>query len=225
MERAPRALLLIALQLNLGVSRNPGTFVDIAISEDNPHALREYASISIAYVAAEVLTIDPSGTPAAWSDMSPRAVPMPFRKDYDAEPGNDPLAWPTRLDLSRLILLGAHASGVRVGGAAVLTDTSVLDMTGPCQGVAVLWDLRVAPDFRRQHIGSTLLAAAEGLARARDARILQVETQNTNVPACRFYARHGYDLFAANRNAYPSLLAEVQLLCAKSLIEFVPRSG
>jgi hypothetical protein len=39
-----------------------------------------------------------------------------------------------------------------------------------------------------------------------------VETQNINVPACRFYARQGCVLGAIHPDAYPDLPDEVQLL-------------
>jgi len=42
-----------------------------------------------------------------------------------------------------------------------------------------------------------------------------VETQNINVPACRFYARQAFVLGAVNRGAYPDLPHDVQLLWYK----------
>ena len=84
--------------------------------------------------------------------------------------------------------------------------------------VALLWDIRVAPAVRNRGIGAALLAAGEGWARARGALALEVETQNTNVPACRFYARHGFTLRAVRRGAYPELPDEVQLIWRKELI-------
>jgi hypothetical protein len=46
----------------------------------------------------------------------------------------------------------------------------------------------------------------------RGARVLKVESQNTNVPACRFYAGRGFLLRAVRRGAYPELPHEIQLL-------------
>jgi GNAT superfamily N-acetyltransferase len=83
--------------------------------------------------------------------------------------------------------------------------------------LAVLWDIRVAPEFRGQNIGSTLFAAAQAWALARGARQLKVETQNINVPACRFYARQGCVLRAIERLAYPELPDEIQMLWYKDL--------
>ena len=78
-----------------------------------------------------------------------------------------------------------------------------------------LWDLRVAAEFRHRGVASALLAAAEEWAHAQEIRSIMVETQDINVPACRFYARQGFVLGAVNRGAYPDLPHEVQLLWYK----------
>jgi ribosomal protein S18 acetylase RimI-like enzyme len=81
----------------------------------------------------------------------------------------------------------------------------------------VLWDIRVVPERRGHGIGTALFRAAEAFAAARGCRELKVETQNVNVPACRFYQRHGCVLRTVNRFAYPALPDEVQLIWTKSL--------
>ncbi len=62
-----------------------------------------------------------------------------------------------------------------------------------------------------------LFRAAEAWARRRECRTLEVETQNINVPACRFYVRMGCELCAVHRHAYSILPEETQLLWAKQL--------
>ena len=47
---------------------------------------------------------------------------------------------------------------------------------------------------------------------------LKVETQDINVPACRFYAANGFELREANRGAYGNLPNEMQLLWYKQLV-------
>jgi hypothetical protein len=49
---------------------------------------------------------------------------------------------------------------------------------------------------------------------------LKAETQNTNIPACRFYARQGCELRAIDRFAYseePEVAQEIMLLWQKAL--------
>jgi ribosomal protein S18 acetylase RimI-like enzyme len=86
-----------------------------------------------------------------------------------------------------------------------------------CPDCALLWDFRVASDARRQGIGSALLEAVEQRARERSARSLRVETQDVNVPACRFYHRSGFRLERITPGVYPQLPDEVQLLWRKQL--------
>lgn len=83
--------------------------------------------------------------------------------------------------------------------------------------LALLWDIRVSPPFRSKGVGSALLAAAEAWATKRGARELKVETQNINVPACRFYKSLGCQLRHVNAGVYVGLPDEVQLLWYKLL--------
>ena len=104
-----------------------------------------------------------------------------------------------------------------VGGAAVAVDTPGLTMLEGRRDLAVLWDIRVSPDARRQGVGSTLFENVEAWALLHGCRQLKIETQNTNVPACRFYERQGCHLRAIHRAVYPEFPEEVQLLWYKDL--------
>ncbi len=70
--------------------------MDIEIIEEGPDSLAEYATISIAYDVAETLVLDPSHSPVGLEGIRSSVIPIPFWKDYDAEPGNDPLSWTHR---------------------------------------------------------------------------------------------------------------------------------
>jgi GNAT superfamily N-acetyltransferase len=83
--------------------------------------------------------------------------------------------------------------------------------------LSLLWDIQVAPDARGRGVGSALFERVEAWALAQGCRELKVETQNINVPACGFYARHGCEPRAARHAAYPELPEEIQLLWYKDL--------
>lgn len=83
--------------------------------------------------------------------------------------------------------------------------------------LAVLWDIHVEPATRGVGVGRLLFQAAEEWARERHCTRLEVETQNVNVPACRFYLKMGCVLRSIDRFAYPNLPAEVGLLWLKEL--------
>jgi ribosomal protein S18 acetylase RimI-like enzyme len=57
-----------------------------------------------------------------------------------------------------------------------------------------VWEFHVAATHRGQGIGRRLMDDVAGLARAAGLRALVCETQNTNVPAIRFYRAVGYAL-------------------------------
>ncbi len=83
--------------------------------------------------------------------------------------------------------------------------------------LAVLWDLRVHPDHQRSGVGSALLDRAVEWSRAEGMTQLKIETQDTNVAACRFYAARGARRRAAGhrppriRQRGRAIASEVQL--------------
>lgn len=170
-----------------------------------------------------VLDVTAPGSGLGGLVLVERRLGVPYRKDYDAHDGG-PAEWPRRFDLTRWGLFAAHDGGTLVGAAAVAFDTPGVDMLEGRRDLAVLWDLRVAPEARGRGVGTALFGfgAAEAWAAARGGRQLKVETQNVNVAACRFYARAGCVLGAIHRFAYPDLPDEVQLLWYKALGPPVP---
>ena len=138
-------------------------------------------------------------------------------KDYDAYEGEHPTEWLTRFDVSNWIILAAYLDGIRAAGAAVAVNDSRLDLARDSAALGVLWDLRVAPELRHRGIGSALLRAAEVAAARRGVRLLRVETQQVNVPACRFYQRNGFVLERVTPAAYGSLPSEIELLWIKQI--------
>lgn len=189
----------------------------LTIIEERPTGLAEYARVSIGFTVAE--RFDEQALAVLRDDASIRAVAVspPYWKDYDSYPGGHPSEWPRQFDLLRWTILAAYDGARRRGGAVVIVDDPRIDLLRDCPSCALLWDIRVAPDARRQGVGSALLEAAEQRARERGARSLRVETQDVNVPACRFYYAHGFRLERTTPGAYAELPNEVQLLWRKAL--------
>lgn len=82
-----------------------------------------------------------------------------------------------------------------------------------CVGVAVtepqawnrsLWvhDFHVAPAHHRRGVGRRLMERVIASARAQGLRCVVCETQNTNVPAIRFYRTLGYTLDGLDLSSY-----------------------
>lgn len=191
--------------------------MSLTIVEEAPTRLAEYAEVPIGFTVAEMLDERACAALSRHAPFEPVAVSPTYWKDYDSYPDGHPSAWPQLFDLSRWIILAAYDRERRVGGATVVVDGANIDLLLDWSACALLWDIRVAPDARRQGIGTALLEAVERRAVERGARSLRVETQNNNVPACRFYHAHGFRLERAIPGAYPTLPNEVQLLWRKPL--------
>ena len=94
----------------------------------------------------------------------------------------------------------------------VAWNTPGLDMLEGRTDLACLWDVRVHPDRRREGVGSLLFQHCAEWARSKGCWRLKIETQNINVPACKFYADRGCELRAIHPGAYPELPDETQML-------------
>jgi GNAT superfamily N-acetyltransferase len=173
----------------------------VDIAEERMPDLAEYARVPIAFEVRQVLELAVLDGGLGGFVLSERGVDPPYMKDYDALEA--PASWPE--------------DGRRVGGAAIAFDSPDVHMLEGRRDLAVLWDIRVAPEARGHGVGAALFRAAEAWAAARGCRQMKIETQNVNLPACRFYARQGCVLGAIHRFAYPALPHEVQLLWYRDL--------
>jgi GNAT superfamily N-acetyltransferase len=181
-----------------------------------PAELVEYARVPMNFVADEIYDVmTPPGGRAI--ELIPRRLASPYMKDYDAIDGEGPAHWARQFDLTHWGFFIALIDGTNVGAAAVASDTPEIDMLEGRRDLAVLWDIRVAASVRGQGVGRALFEAAEAWALANGCRQLKVETQNVNMPACRFYARQGCILVGAHAQAYPAFPDETQLLWYKNL--------
>jgi GNAT superfamily N-acetyltransferase len=189
----------------------------IELTEEPMSALAEYARVPIVFTVDRVLDVTNRDDGPRGFALSERRLETPYEKDYDAIAGDGPLHWARRFDLSKWALFTARLANRIVGGAAVAFDTPGLAMLEGRHDLAVLWDIRVSPVARCQGVGSALFHRVETWAQLHGCRHLKIETQNTNVPACRFYERRGCDLRAFHRAAYRELPEEIQLLWYKDL--------
>ena len=187
----------------------------VDVEEERAPALAEYARVPIAFTVREVVDVVQFPSGRETFVLQPRVVEQPYVKDYDDNGG--PEAWASRFDLSHWRFFAARVAGERVGGAAVVFRSPDVNMLRGRQDVALLWDIRVAPAVRGQGVGAALVAAVEAWSAAHGVEWLEVETQNVNVPACRFYAALGCELRVVLEDAYPQCPGEAQLLWYKAL--------
>jgi GNAT superfamily N-acetyltransferase len=180
--------------------------LEIRVEIPSLEVLADYAVVPISFSGHSRFHAIQNGD--KW-DISEENVPE-FFKDYDTL--ERPTDWFTRFDMSKWTIFSAFLNNVRVGGAIVAISTAGVSTLEGRSDLAVLWDIRIAPDFRKQNIGSQLFQRAVQWAKEQGCVELEVETQNINVAACRFYTKMGFDLRTVRYNPYPNLPDEIQFL-------------
>lgn len=159
--------------------------------------------------------IEVSGDSIGSFSLREHPVSKPWIKDYDIY--NPPSVLPARWDLSNWAVFLASNDSKPVGGCIVAHNTPGVDMLQGRTDLAVLWDIRVAPNYRGRSIGRRLFEASIAWARSCDCVELHIETQNINVPACRFYQSMGCTLLRVVRDAYDECPGEHQLIWCKTI--------
>jgi GNAT superfamily N-acetyltransferase len=122
-------------------------------------------------------------------------VETPFLRDYNAIGHDTPSAWAKELDLSNWGIFVAMDGEQPIGGATVALDGLVFPVRHmQRKDLAVLWDIRVHPDHQSRGVGTALFHHAADWARVQGCGQLGIETDSSNIPACKFYARMGCEL-------------------------------
>ena len=184
----------------------------IEIVEQSAESLREYGAIPIAFTVDSRYRVEPIDRGLGGWTLTEERVEPPYVKDYDDMGEERPVRWSKRWDLSNWVFFAAVDRGARIGGAVVARNTPGAHMLEGRTDLAVLWDIRVHPDHRRQGVGSDLFRRAAEWARASGCRYLKIEAQNINVRACKFYASQGCYLRGVHHGVYEDCPDEVQML-------------
>jgi GNAT superfamily N-acetyltransferase len=177
--------------------------------------LADYARVPMVCDVRSVLAVDEINGGIGGLGLQERTLRVPFTKDYDAYADGGPLNWHKRFDLSTWGLWIGGEGGDVVCGAAVARNTPGIQMLEGRGDLAVLWDIRVRASSRLQGAGTALFREAVRWAKSNGCRLLQIETQNVNVDACKFYAKMGCCLGRIDRLAYsrcPEVASEVMLV-------------
>ncbi len=181
----------------------------IRIEHETTAMLPEYGDVSIAFTVDSKFNVESiDGEPSSWK-LSEVKIDAPYLKDYDVH--EPPTRWLGR-DTSNWRVISAYSGDLRVGGAVVAWKNPELYFLEGRDDLAALWDLRVAPEWRGQGVGSTLFRHAVDYAESKRCSQLKIEIQDTNIRACKFYARQGCKLTEVNRHAYSDFPEETQLV-------------
>ncbi len=165
--------------------------------------IAEYESVSIGFEVSCRLRLD---------DLFNTTPVEPWWKDYDDCAPDRPTNLFQTFDTTHWGILAAFDNDVRLGGAIIAARTPEYALLGNRDDLAALIDIRVAPEARGQGVGRALFEAVVAWVRTQGYKELWVETQDTNVPACRFYKAMGLSLHSIDEGAYGPEIDEARLI-------------
>lgn len=174
----------------------------IRIVREGTERLADYEAVPIAFEVRSKLSL-----PALKIGRFVEDPAGPYTKNYDESKQDRPTALPERLGVENLAVIAAYRNDTRIGGAILYF---------PSEDEAQLIDLRVAPDERHSGIGKRLVQSALSETAHRGIPTLEIETQDTNVVACRFYHSLGASLVWIEPNGYLGFSDEAKLVWSLS---------
>ena len=149
--------------------------------------LSEFDNISISFEVRSVYEVINDNERI---ELIERPLLTPYVKDYDQLNSDSSHSW-SKMDTTGwgiFLALDETQNERSIGGVIVAMPE------------CVLWDLRVAPSHRRLGVGRALFKhAVEWAKQQGKTTCMSIETQNTNVSACRFYAAMGAKLCDIDR--------------------------
>jgi GNAT superfamily N-acetyltransferase len=182
----------------------------IHLTEEPVGDLRQYAIVASGFESR--IMFDAVRTRGGL-DIVERQLAAPYRKSFDDF--EDPIV--RGYDTRNWALISAFAGDERIGGLILAAATPGVTRLEDRPDLAVVWDMRVAPRWRRKTVGTAMLYAARVWAWQHGCRELKAETQNTNEAACRFFSHHGFVLGDAVPVGHPQLPKMMQLVWRKRL--------
>ncbi|MBQ4558033.1 MAG: GNAT family N-acetyltransferase [Clostridia bacterium] len=170
--------------------------------------IKEYENISMNYTTNKKYQIKKINNGLGGIIFELVDVPE-FYKDFGVKVEH----WKEIFDLTNWKFFVAYnAKNELVAGCVVATKTANCRMLEGRDDIAVLWDIRVSNEYKRQGIGQKLFDMAIKWAKDSGFKTFKVECQNTNTSAVKFYHKQGMELCAINEFAYPDYPNEAQLL-------------
>jgi len=180
------------VRLNTEITRLPVT----------DEVLVEYAKIPARFEVTAILSPELINDGLGGIVLREKTVSPPYMKDHDALETEEMTRWTRDFETSHWVLFRAFEREVPVGGTTVAYKEPKLHQFGHRDDVTVLWDIRVHPDYRQSGIGTALFTETVIWSREQGCKYLKIETQDTNLPACRFYQKQGARLGEINQFVY-----------------------
>jgi len=186
-------------------------------------SLAKYSKIPISFETVTQFQIKVVKNGLGGIVLSEKPLKSILKKDYDQLEEEGLTRWLKQFDTSKWTIFFALENDVIVGGAIVVLWTPGIRMFQGRQDIALVWDIRVLPEWRRSGIGTKLFSRAVIWSKKNGCRFLKVETQNTNPSACKFYVKQGCQLGEINRFVYtdPRVIEETMLVWYRDLSDSI----
>ncbi len=172
----------------------------IELKEISIQDIDEYLKVPITLEIHRVLEVKLEDDGLKGIQLVEKELEESYIKDYDDDSDIEGLK--DKFDMSNWGFFIASMEDENVGGVIIAYDTPGINMLSGRDDLAVVWDIRVHPEHRGRGIGHMLFQKAVDWSKERDCKLLKVETQNINVPACNFYVKEGCELGCIDRYAY-----------------------
>jgi ribosomal protein S18 acetylase RimI-like enzyme len=190
----------------------------IEILPVNKKNLTEYGKTPISFEVNSKIQIRQVGSGLEGLNFKEVKVAPSFVKDYDQE--EKPIDWLKTFKMENWRIFRCTEYDECVGGAVVALKSPEVHMLDGRQDLAMIWDIRVKPEYRRRGVGSQLFQTAARWSKDQGCRQLKIETQNNNVKACRFYAKQGCILGEINFFKYLPEKNEIMFCWYLDLLKF-----
>ena len=155
--------------------------------------LEDLRGVASGYVSTEKyqMCVRARGNDGWYCELKPTVLSPPYVKLFRHE----------EFDLVRLN--AAIASGTSIGAwdGGLLVGIAITERMEWNRNL-VLWEFHVAEPYRRHGIGREMMERVIRSARALGVRSISAETQNTNMPAIRFYRSCGFTIQGIDLSLY-----------------------
>ena len=115
-----------------------------------------------------------------------------------------PLEWEEQFDITNWAFFMAFDEDIPIGAITIVSKTKDVNMLDGRDDMSVLWDIRVDDRCKQQGVGTKLFNMAVEWSKVKGFKQMKIECQNNNVPACKFYHKHGAVLGKIDQYAYYS---------------------
>lgn len=178
----------------------------INYSELNINDLDEYGNIPFKYKTSTIFKVEKINNGLGGILLTEE--PFYYEKDFGSKVNH----WKKTFDLKNWKIFGAYDNNKLIAGCVLAIKTKDVYMLEDRDDLAVLWDLRVAEEYKHKGIGQNLFNMAKKFAKDNNFKELKVECQNTNYNAVKFYHKQGMVLSIINERAYKDFENEIQLI-------------